>query len=42
MLRKLCPEMHGRIFEVDTDFDEIAARAAEIKDKDLYVMRLRK
>lgn len=42
MLRRLCPEMHGRIFEVDTNFGEIAARAAEIKEKDLYVMRLRK
>lgn len=42
MLGNLCPEMHGRIFEVDTDFDDIARRAKEIKEKDLYVMRLRK
>jgi len=42
MLKNLCPEMNGRVFEVDTDFDEIARRAAEIKQNDTYVMRLRK
>jgi NAD(P)-dependent dehydrogenase (short-subunit alcohol dehydrogenase family) len=42
MLKKLCPEMHGRVFEVDTNFDDIANRAKDIKEKDTYVMRLKK
>jgi len=41
MLRKLCPEMNGRVFEVTTNFNEVAERAKEIKEKDLYVMRLK-
>jgi len=40
MLRAARPEMNGRIFGVNTDFDEIVRRAAEIKEKDLHVMRL--
>lgn len=42
MLRNITKEMRGRVFEVDTDFDEIARRAKEIAEKDLYVMRLKK
>jgi len=42
MLKVLCPEMNGRIFQTGMDYDEIARRAAEIKAKDLYVMRLKK
>jgi NAD(P)-dependent dehydrogenase (short-subunit alcohol dehydrogenase family) len=42
MLRNISKEMSGRVFEVDTDFDDIARRAADIKAKDIYVMRLRK
>jgi len=42
MLHYLTPEMNGRIFEVDTDFERVAAQATKIKEQDLYVMRLRK
>lgn len=42
MLRCLTPEMNGRIFEVNTDFERIAAESAKIKEQDLYVLRLKK
>jgi 3-oxoacyl-[acyl-carrier protein] reductase len=42
MLQHLSPEMNGRIFEVDTDFERIAAESHRIKEQDLYVMRLKK
>jgi len=42
MLKVARPEMNGRIFQTGMDFDEIAARADEIREKDLYTLRLRK
>ena len=42
MLEQLQRDWNGRIFEVDSDFDEMAQRAAEIREKDLYQMRWRR
>ncbi len=42
LLRVLSAEMHGRIFDTGMDFDDVARRAKEIKEKDLRVMRMRK
>ncbi|OGV78587.1 MAG: hypothetical protein A3K19_32125 [Lentisphaerae bacterium RIFOXYB12_FULL_65_16] len=41
LLRILCPEINGRMFAVNTDFDDVARRAAEIREKDLYQIRSR-
>lgn len=41
MLKVACAAMNGRIFQTGMDFDEIAARADEIMEKDLYTLRLR-
>ena len=42
LLRIACKELSGRIFGAGTDFADVARRAAEIKEKDLMVMRFRK
>ena len=42
LIRIACPELSGRVLGTGMDFDDIAARAAEIKEKDLYVMRARR
>lgn len=39
LIKIACPELNGRIFGVGTDFEDIAKRAKEIKEQDLYVMR---
>jgi len=41
LLRIARPELNGRIFHAVMDFDEIDRRAAEIKNNDLYVIRMR-
>lgn len=41
MLKVACAAMNGRVFQTGMDFDEIAARAGEIREKDLYTLRLR-
>jgi len=42
LIRVACPQLSGRIFDVDTDFSEITKRAEEIQEEDLFVMRLKK
>ena len=42
LLRVLRPEMNGRIFDTGMDFAEVARGAAEMKEKDLRVMRMKK
>ncbi|MHC4711862.1 MAG: SDR family NAD(P)-dependent oxidoreductase [Planctomycetota bacterium] len=42
MLRVLCPEMNGRIFDTGMDFDDVARRAGEMKEKALRLLRLNK
>ncbi|HPP11946.1 MAG TPA: SDR family oxidoreductase, partial [bacterium] len=39
LLRIACPELNGRNFGVGMNFEDIKKRAAEIKEKDLLVMR---
>jgi NAD(P)-dependent dehydrogenase (short-subunit alcohol dehydrogenase family) len=39
LLRILGPELNGRIFDTGADFAAIAKRAAEIKEKNLCVLR---
>lgn len=41
LLKVACPQLNGRIFQTGMDFDEIAARADEIKQNDLYTLRLK-
>ena len=41
LIRIACPELNGRVFGASTDFADIAKRAAEIRDKDLHVLRFR-
>lgn len=41
MLKVACPALSGRVFEVGMDFERIAARAEEIKEKDLFTLRCR-
>ncbi len=41
LLRVLRPEMNGRIFDTGMDFDAVARGAAEMKEKDLRVMRMK-
>ena len=41
LLRIASRELSGRVFSVDTDFDEVERRKAEIQAGDLYVMRRR-
>ncbi len=41
LIRIACPEINGRIFDVETDFNKVAKQALEIKEKDLFVIRLR-
>lgn len=35
------PELSGRVFSVDSDFDEISRQAKHIKEKDLLCLRMR-
>jgi len=42
LIKHARPEFNGRIFEVDTDFEEIVRKAGEIKEKDLFVLRFKK
>lgn len=42
LLRIASKELNGRTFGVQTDFDEVERRKAEIQNKDLYVLRLTK
>jgi NAD(P)-dependent dehydrogenase (short-subunit alcohol dehydrogenase family) len=42
LLRIACPELSGRVFSVETDFDEVTRRVREIQEKNLFVMRLRR
>ena len=41
LIRIACPELNGRIFDVETDFIKVAKQLSEIKEKDLFVLRLR-
>ena len=41
LIRIASPELSGRIFGTGTDFAEIAKRASEIQEKDIYVLRLK-
>ena len=41
LLRIACPELNGRIFNAVMDFDEVSRRTPEIKNDDLYVIRMR-
>jgi len=41
LIRVMCPELNGCIFAVNTDFNEIARRAKEIRAGDLYQIRMR-
>jgi len=41
LIRIACPELNGRNFGVGMDFEDIRRRAAEIKEKDLLVLRSR-
>jgi NAD(P)-dependent dehydrogenase (short-subunit alcohol dehydrogenase family) len=40
LLRIASPELNGRIFYVDTDYERIARSKAEIKEQNLYVLHL--
>jgi NAD(P)-dependent dehydrogenase (short-subunit alcohol dehydrogenase family) len=40
LLRIASPELNGRIFYVDTDYDRIEKNKSRIKNEDLYVMHL--
>lgn len=39
LIRVICPEINGCVFGVETDFQEIAKRAKEIRERDLYQIR---
>jgi len=39
LLKIACPELNGRTFTVDTDFDKVKKERAAIKQKNLYVLR---
>ena len=39
LLHIACPELSGRVFYVDTDFDAVARNAARIREQNLHVMR---
>jgi NAD(P)-dependent dehydrogenase (short-subunit alcohol dehydrogenase family) len=41
LLAIACPELNGCTFDVDADFDEIARRKQEIREKRLLTLRLR-
>jgi len=41
LLRIASRELSGRVFSVDTDFDDIERKKAELQGRDLYVMRRR-
>jgi hypothetical protein len=40
LLRIASPELYGRIFYVDTDYERISENKARIKKENLYVMHL--
>ncbi len=42
LIRVMCPEINGCIFAVNTDFNDVARRAREIRAGDLYQIRMRK
>jgi len=39
LIRIACPELNGRTFDPDKNFDEIARKATQVKEKDLFVLR---
>lgn len=41
LINLACPELNGRIFDVETDFEEVKRRLKEIQEKDLFVLRFR-
>ena len=41
LLSIACPELSGRTFTVDTDFEKVLEQAERIREENLLVMRLR-
>lgn len=42
LIRIACPELNGRIFDVETDFNKVSRQASKIKERDLFTLRFKK